>query len=75
MIGYNIQITFCLNKEYSGDLNSELVQYLNGPKQFIHQMVHYSSHVLNSELIVHYLNGKKLGNQMSFGFRTSYHGR
>ena len=37
--------------EYSGDLNSELVRYLNGPKQFIHCMVCYASHVLNSKLI------------------------
>ena len=33
-------------------------------------MVCYSSHVLNSELIVCYSNGKKFGNQMSFGYQT-----
>ena len=39
---------------YSGDLNSELVRYSNGPKQFARQMVRYSSHGLNSELIFRY---------------------
>ena len=38
--------------KYSGDLNIELVWYSNGPKQFVHLMVCYSSHVLNSKLIV-----------------------
>ena len=45
------------------DLNNELVSYLNGLEQFIPWMVHYSSHVLSSKLIVHYLNGKKFGNR------------
>ena len=57
----------------SGDLKSELVRYSNGPKQFVHQMVRYSSHVLNSELIVCYSNGKKLDNQMAFGYWTLDH--
>ena len=39
---------------YSGDLNSTLVRYSNGPKQFARRMVLYSSHDLNSELKVHY---------------------
>ena len=38
-------------------------------------MISYSSHVLNSELIVCYLNGKKFGNWMAFGYQTFYHGR
>ena len=59
---------------YSGDLNSKLVWYKNGPKQFVHQMVGFTSHVLNSKLIVRYLNGKKFGNQMAFGELTFYHG-
>ena len=58
---------------YSGDLNSDLVRYLNGPKQFVCWMVCYSSHVLNSELIVCYSNGKKFGNQIAFGYQTFYH--
>ena len=33
-------------------------------------MVHYSSHVLNSELIVCYSNDKKFGNQMAFGYQS-----
>ena len=32
------------NSSYSGDLNSELVRYSNGPKQFSCQMVRYSGH-------------------------------
>ena len=56
-------------------LNSKLVWYANGPKQFVHQMPRYLSHVLNSELIVRYSNGKKFGNQMAFGDQTFYHGR
>ena len=36
----------------SGDLNSKLVLYLNGPKQFVRWMVCYSNHVLNSKLYV-----------------------
>ena len=40
--------------EYSGDLNSKLVRYSNGPKQFARRMVRYSSHDLNSELKVRY---------------------
>ena len=39
-------------KKYSGDLNSKLVQYSNGPKQFAPWMVPYSGHGLNSKLIV-----------------------
>ena len=54
--------------KYSGNLNSKLVQHSNGPKQFVHRMVHYSSQVLNYELIVCNSNGKKFGN------RTFYHG-
>ena len=34
---------------YSGDLNTGLVWYSNGPEQFVHRMVHYSSNVLNSK--------------------------
>ena len=41
-------------KVYSGDLNSKLVRYSNGSKQFARRMVHYSSHDLKSELKVHY---------------------
>ena len=52
---------------YSGDLNSKFIWYLNGQKQFIPWMVCYSSHVLNSKLIVHYLNSTKSGNWMAFG--------
>ena len=37
-------------------------------------MVRYSSHVLNRELIVRYLSGKKIGNQMSIGYLSFYHG-
>ena len=49
------QVTNAINfTSYSGDLNSELVRYLNGPKQFARRMVCYSSHDLNSELIVRY---------------------
>ena len=33
---------------HSGDLNSKLVQYSNGPKQSAPRMVRYSSHALNS---------------------------
>ena len=35
---------------YSGDLNSELVRYSNGPKQFARRMVRYSvkMHISNS---------------------------
>ena len=51
---------------YSGDLNSGLVWHSNGPKQFFRWIVHYSSHVLNRELIVWYLNGRKFGNWMAF---------
>ena len=51
----------CLKKEslndekimmrcYSAELNYELVRYSNGPKQFVCQMVHYSSHVLIKKL-------------------------
>ena len=39
---------------------------LNGP---------YSNHVLNSKLIVPYLNGKKFVNRLAFGYRTFYYGR
>ena len=46
---------------YSGDLNSGLVWYSNGPEQFAHRMVHYSSDVLNSKKKVCYSNGKKFG--------------
>ena len=60
---------------YSGDLNSKLVQYSDGPKQFVHWKVHYSSHALNTEQIIRYLNGKKFGNWMPFGYQTFYHGR
>ena len=49
------------------DLNSKLIRYSNGPKQFVHQMVRYSSHVSRIELIVCYSNGKKFGNQIAFG--------
>ena len=56
---------------YSGDLNSELVQYSNGPKQFVPWMACYLSHVWNSELIVWYLNGKKFKNRMAFGHQHS----
>ena len=38
-----------LEVRYSGNLNSELVQYSNGPKQFARQMVRYSSNDLNSK--------------------------
>ena len=38
----------------AGDLNSELVRYSNGRKQFASQMVQYSSHDLNSEQKVCY---------------------
>ena len=41
-------------KNYSGDLNSELVRYSNGPKQFTRRMVCYSSHDLNGKLKVRY---------------------
>ena len=61
--------------QYSGDLYSELVWYSNGPKQLVLWMVRYSSHVLNGEQIVCYLNGKKFGNQKPFGYWTFYHGR
>ena len=27
--------------QYSGDLNSKLARYTNGPKQFVHQMIRY----------------------------------
>ena len=37
-------------------------------------MVHYSSHVLNSELIVRYSNGKKFVNRMAFGYQNFYNG-
>ena len=40
------------------DLNSELVQYSNGPKQFARRMVHYSSYDLKSKLIVHCLTDR-----------------
>ena len=46
--------------DYSADMNSKLVRYLNGPKQFVPSMVHYSSHILNSEPIVPYSNGNNL---------------
>ena len=50
----------CPNKDkYGGDLITKQVQYPNGPKQFVCQMVCYSSHVLNRKLIVRYSNGKK----------------
>ena len=62
-------------QNYSGDLNSKLVQYSNCPKQFAYPMVSYSSHVLNRELIVFYLNGKKFGNRMAFCNRTFHLGR
>ena len=52
---------------YSGDLNSQLVRYSNGPKQLAHKMFHYSSNVVNSKLIVSYSSGNKFGNQMAFG--------
>ena len=48
---------------YSGDLNSELVRYLNGPKQLINWMVHYSGHGLNTTLIVCYI-GHDLNNEL-----------
>ena len=35
---------------YSGDLNSELVWYSNGGKQFVHRMVPYSDPHLVTEL-------------------------
>ena len=38
-------------------------------------MVSYSSHVLDRELIVFYLNGKKFGNRMAFCNRTFHLGR
>ena len=38
--------------KYSGDLNSKLVKYSDGSKQFVPRMVRNSSHVLNIELIV-----------------------
>ena len=53
IITYKEQEEFKGN-EYSGDLNSELVWYLNGPKQFASWMVWYSRHGLNNELIVRY---------------------
>ena len=59
---------------YSGDLISKIVWYSNGPKQLVCQMVCYSSHVLNSELIVHYSNGKKFDNRIAFGYQTFYCG-
>ena len=40
------------NTRYSEDLKSELVWYSNGPKQLARRMVRYSSHDLNSEIIV-----------------------
>ena len=46
----------------SGDLNSKLVRYSDGPNQFVPQIVRNSSHVLNRELIVCYSNDKKFGN-------------
>ena len=59
---------------YSGDLISDIVRSSNGPKQFVPQMICYSSHVVNSKLIVCYLNGKHFGNQVAFGYQTIYHG-
>ena len=59
-------------RKYSGDLNRDLVRYSNGPKQFVPRMVHYSGHVLNSKLIVRFLNGKKFGIPMAFGYQTFY---
>ena len=56
-------------------MNRKLVQNSNGPKQFVRQMVRYSSHVLNSKLMVCYLNGKKMGNRMAFSYHTFDHGR
>ena len=41
-------------ESYSGDLNSQLVRYSNGCKQFASRMVRYTSHGLNSELKVCY---------------------
>ena len=60
---------------YSGDLNSELVKYSNGPEQFVHRMVRCSSHVLKSELKVCNSNGTKFVNRMAFGYQAFYHGR
>ena len=34
----------------------------------------YILHAMNSELIVSYLNGKKFGNGMAFGYQIFYHG-
>ena len=59
---------------FSGDLNSELVKYSNGPEQFVHRMVRCSSHVLKSELKVCNSNGTKFVNRMAFGYQTFYHG-
>ena len=54
------EISGSLEKErkYSGDLNCELVWYSNGLKQFVRQMICYSSHALNSKLMVSYSIGK-----------------
>ena len=49
-------LVFIKSSIYGEDLNSELVQYLNGPKQFACGMVRYSSHDLNGELKVCYSN-------------------
>ena len=50
-------------KKYKWNLNSKLVRYSNGPKQFLRWMLRYLSHVLNSKLIVHFWNGKKFSNR------------
>ena len=42
------------NVKYSGDLNSELVQYTYGPKQFALRIAGYSGHGLNNELARYY---------------------
>ena len=62
-------------RKYSEDLNSELVWFSNGPKQLSPQIVRYTTHVLNNELVIRYFNGKKFGNQMAFGYQNFYHGR
>ena len=58
---YNTLLIFY--RLYSGDLNRELVWYSNGSKQFVPQLVRYSSHVLNMELIVCYSNGKNFSTE------------
>ena len=74
-VGGQQSLKWLFHHFYRGDLNSKQVWYSDDPKQFVGQMARYSSHVLNSELMVPYLNSKKFGNQMEFGYQTFYHGR